>query len=153
MFHRVFANPPPGRLDLVRLHLKGGHMREEPLLSMYFLLLQDVQYSSLFTLHNLPSILHTIAIAFHAFSSTFYTVCAQCTQCTQCAQCTLYVHTCWTLHTVLRREVKIPCVRNVPGISTKPAWILSPQTEKSLLFLQKFCLISFAIFKYHFQKV
>ena len=64
MFHRVFANPPPGRLDLVRLHLKGGHMREEPLLSMYFLLLQGIftgytGYTSLFSLHITQSTQYT----------------------------------------------------------------------------------------------
>ena len=107
MFHRVFANPPPGRLDLVRLHLKGGHMREEPLLSMYFLLLKGIftGYIVLFSLHITQSTEYTSyycycycfpCILFYTMS-TVYTICAQCTQ---CVQCTLYVHNVRNVHNV-----------------------------------------------------
>ena len=147
MFHRVFANPPPGRLDLVRLHLKGGHMREEPLLSMYFLLLQgiftdtqDTQYSSLFTLHNLQSILHSpyycYCYCFPCILSytmcTLYTICAQCTQCVQCVYSVHYIcaHLLNFAHTAEKSEdpVCAECARDFDKASLD-----SPSTNREII--------------------
>ena len=159
MFHRVFANPPPGRLDLVRLHLKGGHMREEPLLSMYFLLLKGIftGYIVLFSLHITQSTEYTSyycycycfpCILFYTMS-TVYTICAQCTQ---CVRCTLYMCTLAELCTHCGEKWRSRVCGMCQGFrQSQPGFSLRKQ-RKSLLFLQMFCLISFVIFKYHFHK-